>query len=224
MPGNCSFSWKTYLTKIKYRYCCRAPFAGGSAEELKTTIFCREGIFVINKDRLNALFNRLNFTDYRWIKASQIVVAHWVRFKCTFGCSSYGKKGTCPPHVPSVEECRAFFGEYSDAVIFHFTKKVDRPEDRVPWSRELNKELVSLEREVFWAGYPKAFMLFMDECRLCTDCTGTREDCINKEAARPGPESLAVDVFTTVRSVGYPIEVLRRYDQEMNRYAFLMVD
>ena len=34
---------------------------------------------------------------------------------------------------------------------------------------------------------------------------------------------MTVDVFTTVRGVGYPIEVLFEYDQEMNRYAFLMV-
>jgi predicted metal-binding protein len=179
---------------------------------------------ILNHQKLDTLFARFNFTDYRWIKASQIEVAHWVRFKCTFGCTSYGNKGTCPPQVPSVEECRAFFDEYSDAVIFHFAKKVDRPEDRVPWTRKLSKELVELERETFKLGYYKAFMLFMDECRLCENCTGTRDACINKDDARPGPEALGVDVFSTVRSIGYPIEVLQNYDQEMNRYAFLMVE
>ncbi len=150
-------------------------------------------------------------------------MAHWVRFKCMFGCSSYGRKGSCPPQVPSVEECRAFFNEYTEAVIFHFAKKVDRPEDRVSWSRKVSGELLRLEREVFWAGYYKAFMLFMDECRFCAECTGTRQSCINKEDSRPGPESLAVDVFSTVKSAGYPIEVLDSYDREMNRYAFLLV-
>jgi len=70
----------------------------------------------------------------------------------------------------------------------------------------------------------KAFMLFMDECRQCVECTGTRASCINKKEARPGPELLAVDVFATVRSVGYPIEVLHNYDQVMNRYAILLVE
>ena len=147
-----------------------------------------------------------------------------MRFKCIFGCSSYGKKGTCPPQVPPVEECRSFFSEYSDAVIFHFTKQVDSPEDRIPWSREVSKELIRLENEVFRSGYYKAFMLFMDECRFCVNCAGSREGCINKNDARPGPESLAVDVFSTVRSAGYPIEVLSDYNQEMNRYAFLMIE
>jgi predicted metal-binding protein len=147
-----------------------------------------------------------------------------VRFKCTFGCSSFGKKGTCPPQVPSVEDCRAFFGEYDEAVIFHFAKKVDNPKDRGPWSMELNKKLIKLERAVFLAGCFKAFVLFMDECRLCAECTGARDSCLNKADARPGPESLAVDVFTTARSAGYPIEVLKDYNEEMNRYAFLMVE
>lgn len=35
------------------------------------------------------------------------------------------------------------------------------------------------------------------------------------------PEALAVDVFSTVRQVGYPIEVLTDYSEAMNRYAFL---
>jgi hypothetical protein len=34
---------------------------------------------------------------------------------------------------------------------------------------------------------------------------------------------MGVDVFTTVRQCGYPIEVLADYGQPMNRYAFLMV-
>jgi hypothetical protein len=35
---------------------------------------------------------------------------------------------------------------------------------------------------------------------------------------------MAVDVFSTVRKIGYPIQVLSDYDQEMNRYAVLLVD
>jgi len=33
-----------------------------------------------------------------------------------------------------------------------------------------------------------------------------------------------VDVYTTVRKVGYPIEVLTNYNDTMNRYAFLLID
>jgi hypothetical protein len=34
---------------------------------------------------------------------------------------------------------------------------------------------------------------------------------------------MAVDVFSTVRQFGFPIEVCKDYDQTMNRYAFFMI-
>jgi hypothetical protein len=34
---------------------------------------------------------------------------------------------------------------------------------------------------------------------------------------------MAVDVYSTVRQFGFPIQVRTDYDQQMDRYAFLMV-
>jgi hypothetical protein len=34
---------------------------------------------------------------------------------------------------------------------------------------------------------------------------------------------MAVDVYSTVKKYGFPIEPLTNYGQAMNRYAFLMV-
>jgi hypothetical protein len=42
--------------------------------------------------------------------------------------------------------------------------------------------------------------------------------------SRPTPEAMSVDVFATVRQVGYPIEVLSDTSQKMNRYSFLMIE
>ena len=177
-----------------------------------------------NQAELEALFAKHGYTDFKWIKAEDIVVSQWVRMKCMFGCAEYGRNATCPPSVPSVSECRRFFSEYSTAVIFHFEKKVAKPEDRHSWSRGVNLELAKLEREVFIAGYAKAFLLYMDSCCICDDCSGMREECKNPRAARPSPESMAVDVFSTVRQYGYPIEVLSEYSQAMDRYAFLLIE
>jgi predicted metal-binding protein len=80
------------------------------------------------------------------------------------------------------------------------------------------------EKAVFIAGYQKAFLLFMDSCGLCAECTGVREECKNPRSARPSPESMAVDVFSTVRQYDYAIEVLSDYSQTMNRYAFLLIE
>ncbi|MBU0508748.1 DUF2284 domain-containing protein [bacterium] len=178
------------------------------------------------KDRteLEALFAKQGYADYKWIRPQDIVVAEWVRMKCTFGCDEYGRNACCPPNTPSVDACRRFFDEYNSIAIFRFAKQVDKPEDRRPWARQVNDGLVELEREVFLSGHEKAFVLFMDSCRVCTECVPGRAECKNPQAARPGPEAMAVDVFSTARNCGYPIEVLADYTQTMNRYAFLLIE
>jgi predicted metal-binding protein len=84
--------------------------------------------------------------------------------------------------------------------------------------------MLALERDVFLAGYRKAFLLFMASCRACDECESARQDCKQPKLARPTVEAMAVDVFATVRRVGYPIEVLTDPSQAMNRYALLMVE
>jgi predicted metal-binding protein len=177
-----------------------------------------------DRAQLDSLFSQHGYAEYKWIRPRDIVVGQWVRMKCMFGCAEYGRNACCPPNVPSVPDSRRFFDEYRTGVIFRFTKRVDLPEDRHAWSRGVNMELLKLEKAVFVAGYEKVFLLFMDSCCFCADCPGTREGCINPQSARPSPESMAVDVFATVRRCGFPIEVLADYTEAMNRYAFLLVE
>jgi predicted metal-binding protein len=176
-----------------------------------------------NKE-LERLFAERGFTDFRWIDPAEIVVAEWVRMKCLYGCVEYGKNAACPPNAPTVDACARFFREYQRVAVFHFSKKVDRPEDRHAWGRKLSLELIKLETEVFKSGFVKAFLLFFDSCGICLECGSARAGCKEPKLARPTPDALAMDVYTTVRKIGYPIEVLSDYDQEMNRYAFLLVD
>ncbi len=179
---------------------------------------------MIDKQYIESIVSKHGCQDFRWISGADVRVCQWVRFKCAFGCDSYGKKAVCPPAVPSIPECRELFAEYDHILVLRITAKLDDPNDRVEWSRRKNLALLPLEHEVFLAGHHKAFLLFMDECRLCNECPGTREGCLNPAMARPSPEALGVDVFSTVRTAGFPIEVLAEYDHEMNRYAFLLVE
>ncbi len=178
----------------------------------------------INRPDLEVLFRQHGYTDFRWIDPRQIVVSQWVRMKCTFGCGEYGRNAACPPNVPSVAECRAFFAEYTTAALLHFEKAVEHPEDRHAWSKGVNQALLELERAVFLAGYERAFLLFMDSCSLCAECAGRRAECKHPRLARPSPESMAIDVYSTVRAAGYPLQVLSDYTQVMNRYAFLLIE
>lgn len=175
------------------------------------------------RDKIEKKFIEFGFSDFKWIDPKKIVVSHWVRMKCVFGCNEYGRTASCPPNIPTVSECERFFQEYSEAVIFHFEKKVDKPEDRFAWTRKINLKLLKMEREIFLSGYEKAFLLFLDSCNICPDCPGQRENCKEPKLARPTPEAMSVDVYTTVKQAGYPIEVLSKYSQKMNRYAFLMI-
>lgn len=177
----------------------------------------------MDKGQVERIIGELDYEDYRWIEPRQIVLSRWVKMKCQFGCGSYGRVASCPPNGPTLEEAREFFGEYSHALVFRFHQLVEA-DGRHEWSKRINLELLKLEREVFLAGYRKAFLLFMDNCAICADCVPTREECKVPRMSRPSPEGLGVDVFATVENVGYPLEVLSDYDQPMNRYAFLLVE
>jgi len=181
-------------------------------------------MFSPDKQALEELFARHGFTDFKWIDPAAIKIAQWVRFRCQFGCSCFGKKGTCPPNLPSIDESRRLVSEYDTAAVFHFAKAAAVPEERWAWSREMHLRLCRLEREVFLAGYYKTFLIAFDCCRICGDCPGNRVECRNPELARPGADALGIDVFATVRSVGYPIQVLKDYGETMNRYAFLLIE
>jgi predicted metal-binding protein len=179
---------------------------------------------MLNKEKLEKLFFERGFDDFRWLPASDIIVAQWVRLKCVFGCDEYGKNVGCPPNTPTVAECERFIGEYSDSVIIHFLKAVPNREERVNWSREINRRLLELERRVFIQGHHKAFMLLMGSCPICEECVERHEDCRYPGSSRPTPEGMAVDLFATTHNVGYPLEVLSDYSQQMNRYAILLIE
>ena len=172
---------------------------------------------------IEEIFQKHGFDDYKWINSKDVAIANWVRMKCVYGCPSYGKAASCPPNTPSVAECRDLFDEYTDISIFHFSLKVESAEERHSAMKEIDKKLLGMEREVFLSGNVKAFLLFAGSCNLCTECVSSREDCKNPKLARPTSEALAVDVYTTARAAGYPINVLKEYSDTMNRYAFLLV-
>lgn len=162
--------------------------------------------------------------DFKWIRPRSVVFGQWVRMKCNYGCPGYGKRRTCPPYVPSVDECREFFGEYRQGLLFHFSVSFKDPEMRHSWSQKVNQKMLDFERDVFLAGFQKAFMFTQAPCRLCSRCAGEKGECRQPYKARPTPEAFGIDVYTTARNAGYPIEVVKDYQDKMNRYGILLVE
>jgi predicted metal-binding protein len=178
----------------------------------------------IIKSKIEQIIRENGFEDFKWISPEDIKISQWVRMKCMFGCPSYNVNGACPPNVPSVEDCRKFMNEYKHGIILHFSKLLNDPADRKEYCIGINKTLLKIERGVFLEGYRKAFVLFTDECYMCSDCSGKRGDCKNKKDSRPTPESLSIDVFKTVSKYNFPINVLKDYNEVMNRYSILLIE
>ena len=141
-----------------------------------------------NKQNLELLFQKHNFNDYKWIKAEDIVIAQWVRMKCTFGCNGYGR-ASCPPNVGSIEDCRTFIREYHIAAIFHFEKETTKDNYDLNWATEICHQLLELEKAVFLVNYHKVFLMNMRPCHVCNTCLNDRLQCKSPELARPAPEA-----------------------------------
>lgn len=178
---------------------------------------------MLSNKEIESIIEKQGFSDYKWINPGEIIIAHWVRVKCTFGCSDYGL-GTCPPNTPSVEDCDRFFKEYKNGLIIRLTKMADRNSYPSVWSKEMTKNLLEIEREIFLSGFHKVFLLNQTCCDICNPCPGNRVDCKDKKNSRPSPESFAVDVYQTVRNAGLEINVVAANPGEMHRIAILLID
>ena len=51
----------------------------------------------MDRAKIESIMRENGYSDFKWISGKDVVVSQWPRFKCTYGGSSYGKKGSCPP-------------------------------------------------------------------------------------------------------------------------------
>lgn len=173
---------------------------------------------------IQKLFMSHGCREFRWIDPAEIVVAQWVRMRCTFNCDSYGRNAACPPNTPPIAECSEFFKEYRLGTVFRFASTSSDLDERHAWTRKVNLELLALEREVLLAGCHKAFLLFLDSCNFCKECAKTRSACRNKKMARPSPEGMGVDVLATAARFGFPADAISEDGTAVSRFAFLLLE
>jgi len=149
--------------------------------------------------------------DYcKVIPASKVATSEWVRLKCQFGCDAYGKRRTCPPLSPSPSITRRALRDFSGAIFMAF--RVPRSGIERKLRRDGRKLLASLERKLFLDGYYSAFAMGFGPCNLCRQCD-LDSPCKYPELARPSMEACGVDVYATARAAGYPLSVVRTYDE-----------
>jgi len=151
-----------------------------------------------------------------------VVTADWVRLKCRFGCDGYGRCRTCPPFSPEPPETRRLLDGYSRSLLLRAGPRTGYDDsDRL--SADLRRVAVELERELFLAGYHKAFGIGAGPCELCGECD-IDAPCVDPEHARPSMESCGIDVFGTVRNAGWEIDVVRDRDDQYRFFALVLVD
>ena len=147
------------------------------------------------------------------ISPSEVETAAWVRLKCQFGCDGYGLCLVCPPFTPTPQQMREVLDAYRRAILLHCTPQAD-----------VKAIVAELEREIFLKGFFKAFGLGAGPCYSCKECNLKEKQCRHAERARPAMEACGIDVFSTVRKVGFPIEVIQTTRQCPNYYGLILVD
>jgi len=147
------------------------------------------------------------------ISPSDIETAAWVRLKCQFGCDGYGQCLVCPPFTPSPEQMRKVLDSYNRGMLIHCEPQAD-----------VKAIVADLERDIFLRGAWKAFGLGAGPCYFCKDCPVEEGRCRYPQRARPSMEACGIDVFSSVRKAGFPIEVARTTRQCPNYYGLILVD
>jgi predicted metal-binding protein len=146
-----------------------------------------------------------------------VITAEWVRMKCQFGCSGFGKSRCCPPHTPTPELTRRVIDSYQKVILIH--RKMPTGEK----TRLFNEAIVKLEIEIFLDGYYKAWSMGSGPCRLCKECDVTTP-CKHGLEARPSMEACGIDVFKTARDNGFPIEVVRNREEKRDLFGLILVE
>jgi len=184
------------------------------------------------------------------IPVSDIVVENRVPMKCRTGCIGYGKKLTCPPHVPTPDEFRKILSEYRHALlvkyispavaepdvicsIYKYWLDPEAPADRKEkaakfWNDHFHGTgtfapmMLELERTAFNAGYPFALAFVNGSCRLCETCNVKAGICVHPTQARIPEHAVGVNMVKTAEKAGMPIRFPVQGHPEL--MALLLID
>ncbi len=179
--------------------------------------------------------------DFRLIPAHEIEVGDWVRWKCRYGCRGYAKHLSCPPYTPTPDETRKLIKCYEKALVVRFSNVV--PDRNVApkhlhhylWNaiKMVSDTMFEMERHAFLSGYYKAFAMTALPCTYCDPCIPEEDKildiapkrfCRHQDRVRPSMEACGIDVFATVRKVGYEADVYISPYQKPILFGLLLIE
>ncbi len=166
------------------------------------------------------------FTEAYLLRASDVVTARWVGLKCRYGCANYNTNWCCPPASPTLQTFKELLGEYEVALLlvgernnehFYRNSPLKRRQQIKEW-----KQTISLERKLFLMGYYKAFGLPAETCALCKQCAYP-EQCRFPNDKRPSIEACGIDVFATIKRLGFSAHLARNLKETYKNYSMILV-
>ena len=183
------------------------------------------------------------------IAASDVIVEDRVPLKCR-SCIGYGKKLTCPPHVPKPDEFRKILSVYRYALLVNFISPAtaepdvicsiykywldpEAPADKKEKATQFWKDhfngtgtfapmMLELERIAFNAGNPFALAFINGSCRLCETCNVKGGICLHPTQARIPEHAVGVNMVKTAENAGMPIRFPVQKHPEL--MALLLID
>ena len=168
----------------------------------------------MNKEEIKSvgqLCETRNIKQYKIIDPKSIVLGDWTRHKCQYGCPAYNTNLCCPPYSPDSESTKKIIDDYNIALLLHFGKE-----------GKVSKNIVELERKIFLLNFPKTIGFGAGPCTLCKECN--LNSCQNPKLARPSMEACGIDVYTTAKNNGFPIEVAKNKEYEQNYYGLVLIE
>ncbi len=128
------------------------------------------------------------------IYTSKVDIREWAALRCKYGCKSYGKSHSCPPHSIPIETTRNLLKEYKRAVLVAGQAKT--PEDEA----KFRKAMIEMENALYLKNYYRAFALVPGCCTNCEVCTAEKGGkCKSPESRRPCIDGTGIDVFALIR-------------------------
>jgi predicted metal-binding protein/choline kinase len=136
------------------------------------------------------------------IDTKSIVFDPRTRLLC-FNCGRYGKKQTCPPHIPDIDY-QTIIQAYSNALLISVRMNVSQEHNfetiREMSTNSLHKILLLLEKSAFRQNAYYATSFIGGSCKLCQGECG--EYCRHPQAARIPMEAAGIDVIRTAEKAG----------------------
>lgn len=154
---------------------------------------------MLDRETVERKLSTLPIYQYAWFRSSELTFSARVRYVCQTECPMYNTSWACPPHVGTVEECKARCLSYPSALLITTVTEVeDIANIAETLATRAPHEALTHELTNYIRGLGQDVMtLSTESCAICEHCTCPDAPCRNPDRMFPCVEShgiLATDL------------------------------